>query len=148
MAKMAKMKRVVLRWVSPMLGCLCAVAASACCVLGKERWISCQVKVGNHSEDDINFVVIDAGGEQCQFGYVGHGGKGTKGASGCCIRCIRDFYIEWKESGQVMKAPIDLLRYQAVRQRVRSFSFYYEGEGRWTAVAQDGIGADAKVILP
>jgi hypothetical protein len=110
----------------------------------------CQVVVGNRAERNVlRSVVIDSKGLQLGFGYFGKGHpKSLKGAGYQEIRFSYDFAIAWEEDGVARETLVNIKQYEKKKDQIKSFAFYYLGNGQWQIVAQDDITPDAKEITP
>jgi hypothetical protein len=109
----------------------------------------CQVVVGNRSDKVLSSVVIDPRGISIELGYLGKGHPSRiAGAGFQRVRFADDFDIAWEEDGVAKQEPVRIAQYESKRNQIKSFSFYYQGNGRWDVVAQDDISRDARTIAP
>ena len=103
--------------------------------------------VANRSQTDINFVVIGTSELENSFGYLGSGGSG-KGSSGCLIQMTPEYRVKWKENGLLKESPIDLAPYLGKMDEIKSFSFFYLGNGKWQITARRGNYEDSAIVSP
>lgn len=89
-----------------------------------------EVRVLNHSEKDISFVVVDPNGIPSRFGFLASS-KSGKTIMGCTLRFSRDFSIEWEEAGATHESPVDTAAIMAQKGRVGRVTFTYRGQSKW-----------------
>jgi len=56
--------------------------------------------------------------------------------------------IEWEEVHKKYTATVDTAKYIPKRREIKSFSFLYQGNGKWDVIARSGIFNDSPEVKP
>ncbi|MDD4869427.1 MAG: hypothetical protein PHR77_02610 [Kiritimatiellae bacterium] len=126
---------------------LWSLTLAGCLSIGWEK-INTQVRLANRSGKSIHSVAIDSDGDKNVFGFLAATQRGDSTAGGCEFRFWKGFAIEWEENGEKRKVLVDIMRYKAKLDQIKSLGFYYLGNNQWQVIARDGERTNAKEIKP
>ncbi len=111
--------------------------------------MNCEISTGNHSTNDIRFMVIVSGETRNMFGFLDSTETGYNATSlGCDLELSPDTTIEWEENDKKCSAIVDTAKYIPKKGLIKSFSFLYKGDGKWDVIARSGTDEDSPEVKP
>jgi len=110
--------------------------------------IICPIHAANRSTKEILFVSVITGGPRNEFGFLAGSKTNGKTSLGCEVQLVPDLKIEWEEEDKKYTATVNTARYIPKRREIKSFSFLYQGKGKWDVIARSGIFDDSPEVKP
>jgi hypothetical protein len=114
----------------------------------EKKRMSCPVFAGNRTASALRFVAIISGTTTNEFGYLGGSKTTGKTSLGCEVELVPDLKIEWEEGNKKYTATVDTAKYIPKWREIKSFSFLYQGNGKWDVYARSDIYDDSPEVKP
>ena len=129
---------------SGLFAMLAALVLAGCMAISGDGRGTYKVYVANRSNEVLQEVIIrDADGEVKHLGNVDPGSE--KLMDDCAIDLKNIFGIGCYANGHGQTRVLNLNMYFPVKNKIKTFCFYYSGGNQWSVVARDAAANEVKL---